>query len=269
MSLDINGIHPQYLKDGTKRLLIVVNKGGDASELKYQNGVTWTLVTSGNVFPSEGRIEMRTFINHVFIVGATVADSPTWATTASLAGTTYSTSTNVTDAPKARYIEVYKDLVYLANIQISSTNYPSRVFYSDDVVSSAITWTSTNWFDINEDDGDKIMGLGLNSDRLLIFKEWSLYRFDTNTVIKVSDVGTTTSRSIKNIDIYTFFFNRSGVYKYAGGRPIRISEPVQDLIDGMTSSPYDVVGSVDREHYRLFIGDTTDEDGETHTNLEL
>lgn len=266
--LQVNGIHGYYQKNGTQKLLIVVNKGGDASELKYYNDGAWTLITGANTLSSESKFEMETFIDHAFIVGATSGGSPTWTTTASLMGTTYSTATNVTGAPKARYIKVYRDLLYLVNIQDGGVNYPSRFFYSDAVTAGAITWTATNWEEVNADDGDQFMGVDVNTDRLILFKEYSAYRWDTNFIVKIADVGTTSHRSVKTVDFYTFFFNRQGIFKYAGGRPIRISAPIQPYIDGMTSSVYDVVAYTDNDHYRCFIGNTTVDD-ESFTNMEL
>lgn len=264
---DILGLCPYYMKDGTDYLVSCINVTADSSDLVQYDGTTWNTISGGGSLPTNARVEMAGFLNYLFIVGATTAASPTWVTTSKLNGTTYTTSgTDLTSSPNARYITVWRDKLWLGNVYIGSTHYPNRIFYSDDVTAGAITWTSTNWIDVDVDDGDVNMGVGVNSDRLLFFKEFSLYRYDENSMIKTDWPGTTAHRTIKNLNGYTFYANRQGIWRFDGVTSKLISGPVKPFFDGMTSSPYNMCAEVDDDNYRLYIG-TTVINGTTHEKV--
>jgi len=68
-------------------------------------------------------MEFCTFLDGLFMCNYTDA-------TRYYDGTSWSQITNVTDAPKAKYIANYNDRLYLANIDISGTTHNSRVISS-------------------------------------------------------------------------------------------------------------------------------------------
>ncbi len=119
-------------------------------------------------------------------------------------------------------------------------------------------WVGGNWFDVAPDDNDVITGLGENSDKLLIFKRDSLYRFGDAALRLVKGVpGTTSGRSIVNIKDFTFYFHRTGIYRYDGVTSTLISRGIQAYVDGISSSNFDkIVGwKVAEDTYRCFVGD--------------
>ena len=118
-------------------------------------------------------------------------------------------------------------------------------------------WVGSNWFDARRSDGDTIKGLGENDNKLLVFKKESLFRYDEKELRRVKGaVGTTSHRSITNVRENTYYFHDTGVYRYDSLSTFLISRPIQDWIDGISSSSYDsIVGWKDGDILYMFVGD--------------
>lgn len=123
-------------------------------------------------------------------------------------------------------------------------------------------WAGGNWFDVRTDDGDVIKALGENNNRLLVFKENSLHRFDGSSLRQVKGVpGTSSTRSVVNIRGVTIYFHgsskdKTGFYMYDGVTSQRISNAVQPFIDGMSAANFDdVIAWREGDVYRAYIGD--------------
>jgi hypothetical protein len=132
-------------------------------------------------------------------------------------------------------------------------------------LSNVSGWCGSNWFDVNTDDGDYLMWLEENSDRLLCFKQNSLHRYDKNTLRQIKGVpGTTAGRSVVNIkDTFTVYFygglgNRSGFYLYDGSTSRHFSKAIEDHVAGISSGNYgSVVAWSEGDLYRCWVGDIT------------
>ena len=240
--------------------------------------------------------------------------------------------------PVAKYIMSFKTRLYVGNLTILGTNYPSRVWYSDLPKNNTITWgfeaqnnlqqaagsavvkspgakfitynikagdpfiiltgpnageykVSTidsetqitltanltfsdpadsyiaggNFFDVATDDNDAVTGFGENSDRLLVFKQESLWRYDGTALKQVKGIpGTTSQRSVVNVRDFTFYFHSSGVYLNDGTSSYLISRQVQEYVEGITSGSYSsVVGwKIEQDIYRLFIRNVVNSDAD-------
>lgn len=57
----------------------------------------------------------------------------------------------------------------------SATVNQSRVNFSDNIVSTTLTWTSTNFFDVSFGDGQNLIDVQVYNDNLLFFKTYSTY----------------------------------------------------------------------------------------------
>ena len=237
--------------DGTNKLVVACN--GDL--LVYNSGTdVWD--AQNQYLNVTSKVEFDTFLDYLFTVNYSdsnrVYDGSTWSQT-----------TNLTSSPKAKYIKVYGTRVYLGYCNPSGTAYASRVYFSSIPSSDAITWDTTNdWFDVRTDDGDVITGFGLNSNRLLVFKTNSLYRWDTYSLQDVrGSVGTTSQRSVANVRDYTIFLHTTGFYAYNGVSSQLISKAIQPYFDGIASSSFaTAVAWTNGNHYYCFVGDITNSD---------
>ena len=118
-------------------------------------------------------------------------------------------------------------------------------------------WVGGNWFDVNTNDNDILTGFGENSDRLLVFKKESLHRYDGNSLRRIKgSPGTTTQRSVVTAGQYTYYFHNTGIYRTDAVTSQLISRPVQEYIDGITSTNFDdiVAWKLDEDVVRFFLG---------------
>ena len=191
----------------------------------------------------------------------TVAVNGTDSARATTDGTSWATSgTNldVDNMPAGKYVIEFKDRVYTAGV--SGTL--DRLFFSSTPTSGAISWTSGNGnIDIEVEEGaGAITGLAKVPGFLLVFKERSLKRWDTNSTFPESliSIGTPSQEAIVQTKQSVFYFNKRGIYETTGGYPRKISRRVQDIIDAIPSSYYaSVSGYGDGENVLFSIGDIT------------
>lgn len=134
----------------------------------------------------------------------------------------------------------------------------------DQTASNVHFWVGSNWLDFGTDDNDYITGLGENDDKLLVFKNFSLWRYNRVSKQRVKDaVGTTSAKSIVNIGRYTLYFHgsntntrKTGIYLYDGVDSKLISRAIQKYISGISTSNYNaVVGWREGTRIRFFVGD--------------
>jgi len=126
-------------------------------------------------------------------------------------------------------------------------------------------WVGGNWFYAgNISDNDEVTGMGVNNDRLLIFRRWNMYRYDESNLIEIKGApGTTSGRSVQNIKEYTIYFfgdnantNKTGFYLYDGIKSTLISGAVRPFMKAISVSNYDnVVAWQEGDVYRAYIGD--------------
>ena len=133
-------------------------------------------------------------------------------------------------------------------------------------------WVGGNFFDVRTDDGDVITGFGENSNEILVFKRLSLHRYNAQagTLRQVKNIpGTGSFRSVIDLNDFTYYYepSKSAVRRFDGSSSIIISNPIEDLLENISSSMRDkVVGWDVNERAEMFIGDTTTRDGESISN---
>ena len=245
------GLASAYKSDGTMKQIAIADGASNSDAYTYnpQNG-DWT--PHGLSLSTGAKAEFEYFLDGFFMVN--YEDATRWNDL-----TQWYTTTNVTNAAKAKYIKLYLSRIYLGYVVSGGTTYPSRVTYSDlpSGTPMTITWNDAeNYFDVDPDDGDVIKGLSANANRLLIFKENSLYRYDTNTLYKVPGCpGTVANRSIQEVQGWTFYFHSSGIWGYDGTTSQLISRKIIDLIEGISTKNFDdVCAWSNSDHYYLFVG---------------
>ena len=201
---------------------------------------TWTSSKTGLTTGKEA--SFCTHLDTVIMTNGTdaIIDSADGTTWASLGGS----------PPVAKYCITFDNKVYLLNI----ASYTSRIQWSDDGTTE--TWTATNIQDIttNIGVGDQITGGAVNNNNLLVFKNYSTWKWDTYELRTLNTtVGCRAPKSIATIDDWTFWLSHKGVMASNGGKPFRISKPVKAFIDGMSdiTAP---VGWAEDNFYYLYIG---------------
>jgi len=178
----------------------------------------------------------------------------------------------ITNAPVAgKFPEVYQQRLFL----LSEGGF---LHYSDVINSTGDGFTTTTWLNrgINPNDGQKCKMLKRHRNRLVIFKEESIYRYDgANEAEAVITVGTHSSKSVVLLNDL-FFHHPTGIYRMGVGEPVMISRAVQKYLDGMSSSNWSqVAAGRDLENVYFWIGDVTISDplehdyGKTYSDVVL
>lgn len=259
--------HFNFRQTGSEKELVTINNSaGTNLTLKYNLAGTWTDIAVGATWDAfeDCAVEMESFINYCFFVGYDATDG-VFLPVASMTGTTFSTATNVTSMPQAKYIKRYRDRLYIANCYYSGSAYPFRVYFSSVPAAGAITWTPASDF-LDVDFAEQLTGLGSHWDRLVAFTESSAYFYDQSQWKKVWDTGCTAHRTIHNSGPYMFWGNYDGVWMSTGGQPQNIGQPILKFI--YAGNPRNFFSTIVDEEYRTYIGTVT-VDGDTYSNCEI
>lgn len=131
---------------------------------------------------------------------------------------------DTTDGPIAKYVIKHIDKLVLAGI----TNEPSRVIFSGGGANiDKFHWSyGGGYVDISKDDGDQIKGLFSFQDKVIVFKERSIWQIvfttqdisETETIVLpvvkniTNSHGCVSHRTIQAVENDIFFLSRNGVY---------------------------------------------------------
>lgn len=186
--------------------------------------------------------------------------------TRSYNGTSWSTSTNVTDAPKAKFIYSFGDRVYLLNCVVGSTSYIDRAYRSTTVETSPITWAADEWVAFY----DEITGVGRNGENMFVGCRNSCWLFTlSDAKYQASTHGCVSHDGIADYGSWTFYPSYDGIYLFDGASDTKISLAVQDFWDAIPNANLSSVqAKVLGHHLYVYIGDVTVK-GRSLTNVWL
>jgi len=247
-----------------KMLATVDDSSSDDTQLFYSTGGAWTEITDAETAWANKAgitVDMEGFIGYCFFVGYGSTDG--FLPVGSLTGTTFSTSTNVTNMPGAKYIRRYRDRLYIGNCDITGTAYPYRVYFSSVPVAGSISWTVASDF-IDVDYSEEVTGLISAWDRLVIFTEFTTYFYDQSQRKKVWDIGGYHRTACGHGDSI-YFVNNDGAWRSRGGQPENISGPVIDFFRAGTASQ--MFSEIVDEEWWVYFGDSVKVNGVTYANV--
>jgi len=242
---------------GTHEHFVAIDGGTNAGIYKDVVG-TWTTQSQTLTKNYKVRFAYEPTLDTLFAVNFVDA-------TRSYNGTSWSTSTNVTDAPKAKYVIPFGRRVYLLNTDISGTKYPTRAYRSSLVDSGSATWDVTNdWVTFD----DVITGVGYNGENMFVGCQNSTHIFTLNDErYKIGSKGVVSADSIAWQDELTFYATRDGMYVYTGAKPQKLSKPVQDYWDAIPEANLSAIqAEIIGDYLYVYIGDIT-VDGESYSNV--
>jgi len=145
--------------------------------------------------------------------------------------------------PKAKFMRKYKDYLVLG-YTYDTMAHPQRVQWCD--TGNPESWTINNsnagYIDLAEG-ADWITGMEILGDRLIVFKERSIYSgylVGTSEIfnfdIKVSGIGTPTGASIGSLGDELIFLGWDNVYAFNGITVEDIGEPIKDELFSIMNS---------------------------------
>jgi hypothetical protein len=262
---DVNTIYDFRATSANQRYLATVNNAANNATELWQYTGSWAEITAAeSAWNIDGvDTEFETFIGFAFAVGYSPTDNDYIVSASINSSGAFSTSTNVTNMPRAKYIRRYRDRLYIANCKVSSTVYPFRVYFSTIPSAGAISWQSVDFVDV--DFAEDITGIEVNFDRLFIFTESNTYFYDQTQLKLAWDIGCPSHRTLATTSVNLVWANQYGVWvSEQGGYPTNIGGPIIDYLRASTN-PSAWFSEMIEEEYWLYIGSVT-VDGETYFN---
>lgn len=277
-SRNVNGLY-QYTNTATTaettQVMVANNADNSNSAVYYNSSGTWTSSRTDNAVSTPtnfNRFRFVTFLDYLFRLNGQQVVATSIDVNGGVWGATNAPATII-----PVFCAVFQDRVYVANDQRTGANrLGSRLYWSGLPTGGpppTISWTiTTDFVDVNPDDGDEITALENNGNRLLIFKNRSMYRwvFGQTEPDRIIGIGTQSQECVKtNFDLgITFFANEYGAYAYSGGRPKLISRPIQKWFDNVPAGDVDAFAAeTDSDHYYLYLSDSMTVDGRTYSNV--
>lgn len=194
---------------------------------------TWDDITGGLTITADNFCDFENFLNEVYITNNT--DVP-FKWTGSGDGVAMSVPSGLT---KAKCVVQYNNYLFLGNVVVSSTTHKSRFYWSN--IKDTGTWSAVNFIEVAKDDGQQIIRMIVLGDRLVVFKERSIYNVlftgdnDIPFVVQKSSspVGCVAQFSVQEVENGLVFLSADGFYYYDGNNSYKISSKIQNTISNL------------------------------------
>ncbi len=248
-STGIFGLFPYYYNGGSNRKLLFISH----TTCQEMNTGTGALTSIKTGLTTNLRTRAITFKDIFLYVNGTD----------NLQQIDESTPADVDGSPPiSKYIALHKNYIFLAG----NSSFPSRLYYSD--LDDHETWGANSFFDVNPDDGDRITGLIVTLDSLIIQKEYNTYMLygDTPqfteglTLWRVKKASTSTgSVNQGGMSVYgknvLYLSRNDGIQVFGGGvssedvefdsmTSTLLSKDITPTIDGLNESRYSQAESI-------------------------
>lgn len=255
----------QFLDEGTgtdNRLIAVVG-----TVAYYLSGTTWTSKRTGLTTDKKSRF--TSFLDTVWMVNNTEATA-IWT---GASGDSFITTGNALSAPIGKFIENFKNRVFIAN---NNTN-PSRLTYSSIPTAGVVLWTGSDssFIDISPGDGEDITAIKRFSKILWVFKEnfmYPVYSINETEPDPRIFVGTYSQESVVVAKDGMYWHHSSGIYRLRPGesQPKEISKPIYGIIKNITLANYTETASwFDDDHVYTYVGNVTLDGGLVISNCVI
>lgn len=243
------------MNDGT-HLHVVAIDGDTNAEIYIDVAGTWTTQSQSLTAGNKVRFAYSPTIDTLFVVN--YADQ----TRSSTGSGSWSTSANVTDAPKGKYIISFGNRIYILHANVSSTAYPGRAYRSS-LIDTAATWDADDYFNFD----DVITGVALNNDNMFVLCQNSTHIITlADEKYQVSNIGCTSHEGVVTHGGVTYYPSNDGYYMFDGSSTRKISTAIDEYWKGIpTANLSEIQASVRNEHVYVYIGDITRP--ETLTNV--
>lgn len=132
----------------------------------------------------------------------------------------------------------YENFLFFGNVTFNGTVERSRLVWCN--IKDDLTWLATSFIDFGRNDGQQIIRIQALGDRLVIFKERSIYNLfftgdaDIPFTVQQSDsnVGCVAQYSVQEIENGLVFLSHDGFYYYDANNSYKISLQIQSTLLG-------------------------------------
>jgi len=205
---------------------------------------TWDDITGALTITADNLADFAIFRDN--LLGTNGADVPfLWTGTGNGAAMTVPTGLT-----KAKYVEVFSSYTLLANVTVSATDYKSRIYWS--ALDSISSWDSADFNDVSRDDGQTIMRIKSLADRLVIFKERSIwlafYTGDPDVPFifakSNSPVGCIAPYSVQEVANGLVFLAPDGLYYFDGNNSEKITDRISATLQSYNTQQFGQATSI-------------------------
>ncbi len=223
----VTGIYWFEKQDGGETSVAVCNSSFFA--MNALNG-TWNDKTGGLTISITNQIDWETFLDTTLATD-NVNVPFKWTGTGDAAVMTVPTGLS-----RAKFVKEFQNYSIFANVAISGVEYNSRFYHS--TIKTIDSWSLLDFYDVGKEDGQDIAGIHVLGDKLVVFKDRSIYNvFFTGSnaapfsVVKSnSSVGCVSHWSIQEVDNGLVFLARDGLYFYDGNNSFKISDRITSTL---------------------------------------
>lgn len=156
--------------------------------------------------------------------------------------TQFAINANITTA---KYVKHYNNYLFLANVTVDGTYYPTRIYWSN--LQDTTIWLTTSFIEVSMNDGQQITGIKVLGDNLIIFKTRSIYVLsftgdpDVPFILQGggktnSDVGCVAPFSIQEVENGLMFLSYDGLYYFDGSNSEKVSDRINPTILGLNQT---------------------------------
>jgi len=253
----ITGLHWYMKRDGTDQLIVtcgdkvytsLLNDSfydisgtslyDDEDRLLYDDsGVSFLNATAFSNYGSplitpDALFQFITFLDKVFMTNG--VDNPLyWDGTGVIQEMTLPTNIK-----HPKFIRQFMGYVFLADSEVNGVRQGSRLNWS--TINSADVWLDSDFAYISWNDGEDITGIEVLGDRIVIFKDRSIWigQFTGDVDIPFqfqrtqSHVGCVSGYSIQNVANSLVFMSEDGLYMFDGNQSQKLSNRINDTFYG-------------------------------------
>lgn len=144
-----------------------------------------------------------------------------------------------------KFVAEFNNYLLYANCVVSGVRKYTRIYWS--AFNDDTSFSSLDFAEIANDDGQEITGVRVLSDRLVVYKTRSIYNmFFTGdrdapfTIQKsVSEVGCVSHWTIQDANGGHLFLSQDGVYFYDGTESFRVSDDITPTLEALNQQNYE------------------------------
>ena len=241
------------------------NMIGEATSLS-QAATPFTDRTNGLTITA-GNNNHTTFAIHLdTVLGTNGVDAPFQLT----GGAGAAAMTVPTGLTIAKYISVFSNYTFLANVTVSGTAHKSRLYWS--AIDSISSWGASDFRDVSKNDGQEITGIKVLGEALVVFKTRSIWLcfFTGDSDIPFifrrsrSPVGCVSGQSIQEAKNGLIFRSDDGYYFFDGNNSFKTSDRVTTTLGTFNASRYKNVVSAYHITKNRYISSETASGASTH-----
>lgn len=233
-SKKVDGLYAYYLNSGTRHLIAAAN---GIYKMDNLDG-TWDAITNTAITANK-KARFTSFQNTMFMTNGTDPVQE-WSGTGNCTDSQCNSDISLS---KAKYLSEYDNRLFLANVTVSSADYPSRLYYSE--LFDKDVWDANQYITAGFNDGDVITGVVNLGGYLYVFKTKSIYKVKNTgdsaipyTVEKTNATdGCISPDSLQIISNgLVIFLSQQGIAVFDGNTTEIISYKIKPTIDDLAGT---------------------------------